>query len=141
DYEKLKPKTPYPYQHMDDSSPGQLVYQDAENLPKNPDIGTMYFDSTRQQVLIWVGDQWMPVDNAGPEEEVIKEWEVPTNDEGWVGIRIFESEEGGKRRIIISNDEGHIVKQGLENVLEYIKNNTDNTTYLHSESRIFEYFS
>lgn len=135
-----KAKEKYPYQEMNTDSPGQMVLTDKEFLPKEPAIGTMYHNIALNQVLIWTGNEWKAIDSPTPDEEVIKEWEIVTHDDGWCSIRIFENVEG-ERKITVADDGGLVLGQGLENVLEYIKNNTDNNIYLHSESRIFEYFS
>ena len=128
------------YQYMDVSKPGEMLVIDSDKLPENPAVGTMYFNAQTNQVMIWTGNDWTPVDRAGPEEDILKEWEITTDNEGFVNIRIFEDLDG-KRRITVSTYEGKIIKQDLENVLEYIKNNTSKKQYLWNEARIFEYFS
>lgn len=135
-----KAKEKYPFQEMNTNSPGQMVLTDKASLPKSPAVGTMYHNVASNEVLIWTGNEWKAIDSAAPDEEVIKEWEVVTHDDGWCSIRIFEHVDGN-RKITIADDGGVVLGQGLENVLQYIKNNTDNNIYLHSEARIFEYFS
>ena len=130
----------YPYQEMNNDNPGQIGVTDKAKLPTDPIIGSMYYNTNSSEMLVWTGSEWKAIDSAGPNEEIIKEWEIVTHEDGWCEIRIFENEDG-KRKITIADDGGDVLGQGLENVLQYIKNNTDNNVYLHSESRIFEYFS
>jgi hypothetical protein len=121
---------------------GSMTLVDSKNLPKAPTIGQMYFDIRANQVLLWTGKGWTPIDNAAPDEDVLKEWEVVIANVGWCGIRIFFDHVKEQLRITISDEQGVIIKQGLENVLEYIKNNIKSEEdYLHSEARIFEFFS
>ena len=133
---------PYPFKSVK-KDPGSIIVNDLSVMPSNPAVGSLIFNTNSNQMLMWDGNKWLPIDSAGPNEEVLNEWELLTEDKGFLGVRIFEDVEDneGKRRIIVSDSDGNIIEQGLENVLKYIKNNTNEKQYLWAEARIFEYFS
>lgn len=107
--------------------------------PHNPIDGSMYLDTTLNEVRIFVNGSWKTIEAEMDESiNLLDEFELIIPNEEFVIVQIIEHFKQKNIRIFNQNEEE--IVSGIENCITYIKENLDNEySNLVVEKRILKH--
>lgn len=107
--------------------------------PHNPIEGSMYLDTTLNEVKIYVGGEWKSVQgNIDETVSILDEFELIIPGEEFIIVQITEYFKQKDIRIFNQNEEE--IVSGIENCINYIKENLDSQyANLVVEKRILQH--
>jgi hypothetical protein len=114
-----------------------VMYVSFPSPPHNPVSGSIYFDTTRNELRMYNGNSWGAISEAGIPQEFIDEFDIITNDSGFFKVKLYQEVENGKRGVMIC-DEHELFIEDTKKAIDFIRKHV-NSGYLWIEKRILDH--
>jgi len=106
--------------------------------PANPIHGDLFLESKSNKLMVWDGTAWIVV-APGEEENIIDQFDIVTDDDGFFKVKLYEHTNGKKSVLIWDGDD--LFMSSTEESIEFLKNNLKDKYYLWVEKRILNHLS
>ena len=117
------------------AKPIEVMY--ISSPPHNPVAGSMYFDTSLQELRVYDGQNWQTVDGSILDQKMIDQFDILVNDIGFLKVKLYQEVPSGVRGVLIFDGEELFIEDTKE-AIDFIRDNiTDG--YLWVEKRILEH--